>query len=182
MTFTDPVDLEMAAYELFAPHIQRLCQHNWRFLEQEDRISEAAYIFIITLRTFPTNSGHFWQEYVQALNAYMQKLRAGYNRQKCWLSLDAPLRTKRNNEVGKCTLLDFLGASDTDSSDILVHRFLNTLPKQRRDILERLMDGKTRRAVCMRTKLKSSELERCLQEVCEDYRDFRLKIDGDNIL
>lgn len=56
MISTDP---EMQAYQLFEAKIKEICKWNWRFLEYEDRVSEAAYIFIIALRTLPTNTGFF---------------------------------------------------------------------------------------------------------------------------
>ena len=170
MIFIDP---EMQAYSLFESKIAQICRFNWRFMEYEDRLSEAAYIFIIALRIFPTNSGFFWQEYQGILIAHMQNLKAEYRRQTCWISLDKRLRN-RNNDVYNHTLLDLLVAQEPDSGDLHVHRFLNTLPFLHQDILNLLMDNKSRRSVCRRLNMSTADLQECLQEIGEDYRDYSL--------
>jgi len=172
MISTDP---EMQAYQLFEAKIKNICRFNWRFLEYEDRISEATYIFIVALRTLPTNTGFFWQEYQNVLATYMQKLKTEYQYQTCWLKLDKPIRSK-NNINYNYSLLDLLIAREPDSSEISVHNFLNTLSIQQQNILNLLMDGRSHRSVCMRMKINANDLRQHLQVIGEDYRDYHLGI------
>lgn len=102
MISTDP---ETQAYQLFEAKIKEICKLNWRFLEYEDRVSEAAYIFIIALRTLPTNTGFFWQEYQNALTTHMQNLRTEYQHQTCWLKLDKPVRCKNSTDYSYSLLI-----------------------------------------------------------------------------
>lgn len=168
-------DPKMQAYQLFEAKIKNICRFNWRFLEYEDRISEATYIFIVALRTLPTNTGFFWQEYQSILATYMQKLKTEYRYQTCWLKLDKPVRSK-NNINYNYSLLDLLIAREPDSSEISVHNFLNTLSIQQQNILNLLMDGRSHRSVCMRMKINAHDLRRHLQVIGEDYRDYCLGI------
>jgi len=169
------IDPEIQAYRLFETKIQEICRLNWRFLEYEDRISEAAYIFIIALRTLPTNTGFFWHEYQNVLMDYMQSLKKEYQHQTCWLNLDAPVRSKTINDYNY-SLLDLLIAREPDSSEISVHNFLNTLSIQQQNILNLLMDGRSHRSVCMRMKINANDLRQHLQVIGEDYRDYHLGI------
>ena len=170
MMFIDP---EMRAYQLFEHKILTLCKSNWRFMEYEDRLSEAAYILIIALRRFSTNSGFFWQDYQDILSDHMQKLKTEYRNQTCWLSLNRPFRNK-SNEPCNCTLLDLLIAREPDYSDQHVQRFLNMLPFRQQDILNQLLDGRSHRSVCRRMKMSSLELKERLQEIAEDFRDYSM--------
>jgi len=169
------IDLEIQAYRLFETKIQEICRLNWRFLEYEDRISEAAYIFIIALRTLPTNTGFFWHEYQNVLMDYMQSLKKEYQHQTCWLKLDAPVRSKTINDYSY-SLADLLIAREPDYSGIIIHNFLNTLPRKQQDILNLLMDRCSHRSVCKRMKISNHELRQYLQSIGEDYRDYCLGI------
>lgn len=164
-------NLEIQAYQLFETKIQEICRLNWRFLEYEDRISEATYIFIVALRTLPTNTGFFWQEYQNLLVHHMENLKTKHQHQTCWLKLDAPARSKTDNAYSY-SLLDLLIAREPDFSEISVHNFLNALPPQQQNILYLLMEGKSHRSVCRRMKISHHELKQHLQSIVEDYRSF----------
>lgn len=139
----------MQAYWLFESKISDICKCNWRFMEYEDRLSEASFVFITALRTFSTNSGFFWQDYRRTLTIYMQELKVAYQSQACWLSLDRHVRNK-DNDTCNCTILDSLIAREPDPTDTHVQRFMNTLSSRKQNILNLLMDGKSYRSVCRR--------------------------------
>ena len=167
-------DPETPAYMLFDTPIRNLCRNNWHFLEPDDRIAEAQFLFIVALRTYPTNSGHFWSDYKRALSEYMLQLKLIHGKQRCRISLDSPLRTKYDSGR-KVTRLDLLRAPEPDNTHWLVHRFLSAASFRQRHVLELLMDGKSRRCVCRRLHMTMRELEELLHSIAEDYRDFCLQ-------
>ena len=120
-------DLKAQAFRLFEPKIRDMCKSGWRFMEYDDRLSEAAYIFLSALRTFPTNSGLFWEDYKASFVSHMERLKKEYGRQSCWISLDSHVRDKKNS-VCRSTILDLIIAAEEDRTDMHVHRIMNTLP------------------------------------------------------
>ena len=168
-------DLEMQAYLLFEKAIDRICQGRWKFLEWDDRISEACFVFIVALRRYPTNSGHFWKDYELMLTEYMGKLKMLYGNQKCWLSLDAPLHSQYE-DGRKYTWLDVIQAEELDSSEEMVGAFMATLPEERCRILNVLFDNigdRSSRAVCAKVGMTKQELKQYRSEIAEDYAWFR---------
>ena len=159
-------NMEMQAYLLFEEHIRKLCRGRWGFLEMEDRISEAALLFIAALRIFPTNSGRFWEDYLWLLERHMDRLRREYGRQKCWLSLDAPL--------GIGTGLDRLMAREIDDTYWPVEKFLRSMPLAERKILEMRMDGRSEKSVSMGMKIPVRKIRGLMSDIAEDYADFCL--------
>ena len=167
------IDPEAQAYDLFKEKIRIICEHNWCFMEPDDRISEASIVFLIVLRTFSTSDGRFWQNYLELLEKHMRSLQTYYRTSSCRLSLNRSVHSA-DNTAYPYSFQDILPAPGPDHTAKHIYRFLTTLPARQQRIVYSLMDGKTRQYVCQKEKLALSELRHELQSVIEDYRDYAM--------
>lgn len=65
---------EELALEKATPYLRALCKKRWSNLEYEDRLAEVQFIFLLALRQFSTNSGHFLEDFCAVLTPYMDEL------------------------------------------------------------------------------------------------------------
>ena len=165
--------LESQAYCLFQKRIKEICRDKWLFMEYEDRISEASFVFCVALRIFSTRGGSFWQDYLNLLGIHMQNKRPQHQNSRYCLSLDKPVRAS-DNSAYPFTLLDLLIAREPDDTLSDVQCFLGTLSSKQQEILNLLMDGKTHKNVCMRANMTSDELHQQLRIIGEDYRNYSM--------
>ncbi len=150
-------------------YLRKLCYGHWCALEPEDRLEEVKIAFLCAYRSFPTNTGHFLDDFETALTPYMKELNRRTRLQRfARLSLETPLRTKK--DAADCTLVRFCRASQYDESGFYVRQFLSSLSPWQQSILRALLDGTSKAAIARQHCLSYYQLNCILRGIGERYK------------
>ncbi len=149
------------------PFLQKLCHRHWCNLEPEDRFSEAHLIFWLSLRKFPTDSGHFLQDFQAVVTPYMDELnrRTPSLRFGCSLDADIPTRSGSKNWNSYC----YLSARDDRDSRLYVKFFLESLPEHEQDLMRDLLCGTPRKELAFAYGLDNFQLDELLESIGYRY-------------
>lgn len=159
--------VEEQLLELATPHIKEMCHQRWCNLEPEDRLAEAFFLFIMALRNFPLNSGHFIEDYDKALEEHMSKLnRKTPSLRYSHISLDSfPGEEK---DTG-CNLYHVLPSKEPDYSYLNVESFLKTLTPLEQDIAQELMTSKSKAKVAQKHGFTAYQLKKIVTQIGKQY-------------
>ena len=166
--------LESEIIQSAIPYIKNLCKRKWTNIEPEDRVAEATYFFLCTLRSIPTNTGCFIQDYEKALIPYMDQINRRYPPRfyGATCSLDSPMPA--NNGSSQWTLFDSRVGSFFDQSALCVKLFFKSLPSEHRKILYALlMEGLPKSAIARQNGLTVYELKKLLHQIAKNYLQDR---------
>ena len=112
-------DNEAKVMQLMEPSIRNYCRQKWTYVDMEDRLSEARYVFLVVLRERSLPEERVWEVFRHTLDEHMHHLNqkeAGH-RYHC-RSLHAAIRT-RNGEEGS-PLMDLIASPQPDPCEILL--------------------------------------------------------------
>lgn len=156
------------------PYIKNLCKKKWTNMEPEDRVAEATYYFLCAIRSIPTNTGCFIQDFEKELIPYMDQINSTYPPRfySKMCSLDS--LTPTNNGSSQWTLYDSRAGSFLDQSALCVKLFFKSLPPEHRKILYALlMEGLPKSAIARQNGLTVYELKKILHRIAENYLQDR---------
>ncbi len=155
------------------PYLRRLCRKRWIRLEPEDRVAEASLVFILCLRAWPLDTGHFLRDFERVLTSHMdQKTRVLPPRfYGAALSLD---EVRQGRGGSRWNGYHILPGRDPDESGFFVRSFLQALAEEDRDILTALLHEEiTREAMAYQLGLSPSQLDAYLAPFWEFYESGR---------
>ncbi len=149
------------------PFLQKLCYRHWCNLEPEDRFAEAQLIFWLSMRKFPTDSGHFLQDFQVVVTPYMDELNRKTPSLRYGYSLDAniPTGTGSKNWNSYC----YLTARDDRDSYLYVKFFIASLPEHEREVLLDLLGGMPRNELAFAYGLDNFRLDELLERIGNQY-------------
>lgn len=149
------------------PFLQKLCHRHWCNLEPEDRYAEVQFIFWLSMRKFPTDSGHFLADFQAVVTPYMDELnrKTPSLRYRCSLDADIPARSGSKNWNSYC----YLAARDDRDSRLYVKFFLESLSEYERDLMRDLLHGMSRNKLAFAYGLDNFQLEELLERIGNRY-------------
>ncbi len=147
--------------------LQKLCHRHWCNLEWEDRYSEVQLVFWLSIRKFPTDSGHFLEDFRAVVTPYMDKLNRKTPSLRYGLSLDADLRTK--NRSKNWNSYCYLTVRDDRDSHLYVKFFLESLSEYEQDFMRDLLYGMSRKDLAFAYGLDNFQLDALLERIGSRY-------------
>ncbi len=149
------------------PFLQKLCHRQWCNLEPEDRYAEVQFIFWLSMRKFPTDSGHFLEDFQAVVNPYMDELNRKTPSLRYNLSLDADLRTRSGSQ--NWNSYSYLTTRDNRDSHLYVKFFMESLPEYERELIRDLLCGTPKKELAFAYGLDHFQLDALLEHIGNRY-------------